>query len=502
MQDVLVARYAGVLWAAESVALRERDGTVRRSGIMSGMKRNSPWFLAFVCAVVVCLTAVPAIEARVEPTHGFDIFSQDEEIQLGKQNAAEVMKQMPVLPDSDPVTQYVQRLGAKLAQRAPGYQWPYNFHVVNVKEINAFALPGGPIFVNLGTIQAADNEAQLAGVMSHEISHVVQRHGTRAVSKQMGAQLPLAILGGLMGNSTLAKAAEMGISFGVGSYFLKNSRQSESEADLLGTDIMYDSGYEPRQMAVFFEKLEKQMGASANSLINQFMSDHPNPGNRAEAVSNEVKTLMPRTYLGDGDDFRAVKNRVAGMKPLSSQEVAAMQKVGGNPNAGVVPAADVTPSASLKVFSHHEYQISYPENWQVFGDASSNVTIAPGSGVSQNAVAYGVMIANYQPEDSKANLDAATHELLASLRQSNPDLKQIGNDETIRINGVAGKSVDMIGSSPIKDAQGRAIQERDWVVTMPRRDGTVLYLVFISPDKDFGAMRPAFEGMVRTLRVK
>jgi predicted Zn-dependent protease len=192
----------------------------------------------FALVLIAFLSASPCLEARVEPTHGFDIFSQDEEIQLGKQNAAEVMKQLPVLPDSDPVTQYVQKLGSRLAARAPGYQWPYNFHVVNVKEINAFALPGGPIFVNLGTIQAAENEAQLAGVMSHEISHVVQRHGTRAASKQMGAQLPLAILGGLMGNSTLAKAAEMGISFGVGSYFLKNSRQSESEADLLGTVIM------------------------------------------------------------------------------------------------------------------------------------------------------------------------------------------------------------------------------------------------------------------------
>jgi hypothetical protein len=447
------------------------------------------------------MAATPCLEARVEPTRGFDIFSQDEEVQLGKQNAAEVMKQMPVLPDSDPVVQYVQKLGAHLTERAPGYKWPYNFHVVNVKEINAFALPGGPIFVNLGTIQAADNEAQLAGVMSHEISHVVQRHGTRAASKQMGAQLPLAILGGLMGNSTMAKAAELGISFGVGSYFLKNSRQSESEADLLGTDIMYDSGYEPAQMAVFFEKLEKQMGAGANSLMNQFMSDHPNPGNRAQAVSKEVKTLMPRTYATDSSDFKAVKTRVAGMKPLSQAEVAAAAKQGGTPGTGT-PGTDVTPSANMKVFAHNEYQISYPENWQVFGDQSSSVTIAPQSGVSQNAVSYGAMIANYQPEEQGANLDTATHELLASLRQSNPDLKQIGHDETIRANGVAGKSVDLVGTSPIKDAQGKPIEERDWVVTMPRKDGTVLYFVFISPDKDFGQMRPAFEAMLRTLQLK
>ena len=461
---------------------------------MAGMKTYSPNSKMLARMLIVYLVVVPSVEARVEPTHGFDIFSQDEEIQLGKQNAAEVAKQLPMLPDSEPVTQYVQKLGSLLAPRAPGYQWPYSFHVVNVKEINAFALPGGPIFVNLGTIQAADNEAQLAGVMAHEISHVVQRHGTRAASKQMGAQLPLAILGGLMGNSTLAKAAEMGISFGVGSYFLKNSRQSESEADLLGTDIMYDSGYQPQQMAVFFAKLEKQMGAGANSMINQFMSDHPNPGNRAEAVTREVKTLMPRTYLADSNDFKEIKKRVAGMKPMTSAEVAAAQKQGG--------PSDMVPSTNLKVFTHNEYQISYPENWQVFGDQTSSVTIAPRSGVSQKAVAYGVMIANYQPEEAGESLDTSTHELIAGLRQSNPDLKQIGRDETIRMKSVTAKSAELIGSSPIKDAQGKAMQERDWLVAIGRRDGTVLYLVFISPDKDFASLRPAFEGMLRTLQLR
>ena len=464
------------------------------------MDPRSPHLRCFVLSLLLCLIASPCLEARVEPTHGFDLFSQDEEIQLGKQNAAEVMKQLPLLPDSDPVAQYVQRLGAKLSAKAPGYQWPYNFHVVNVKEVNAFALPGGSIFVNLGTIQAADNEAQLAGVMSHEISHVVQRHGTRAASKQMAAQLPLAILGGLMGSSTLAKAAQMGISFGVGSYFLKNSRQSESEADLLGTDVMYDSGYEPHQMAVFFEKLEKQMGSSANSLMNQFMSDHPNPGNRAEAVSAEVKTLLPRTYLADSADFRDIKARVANMKPLTSEQVAAMQKQGATTPTG--SAGDITPSANLKVFNHSQYQISYPDNWQVFGDANSNVTIAPRSGVSQNAIAYGVMVASYQPENPHTKLDDATHELLASLRQSNPDLKEIGHDEPIRVNGLSGKSVDLVGSSPLKDPQGKAIEERDWVVTLPRRDGTLQYLIFICPDKDFGPIRPTFETMLRSVHLQ
>src|SRR6267378_2458771 len=309
----------------------------------------SPWSRLLVFPLVFCLLMPVALTARVEPTHGFDMFSQDEEIQLGKQNAEQVKKQVPVLPDSDPVVQYVQRLGGRLAAHAPGYKWPYEFHVVNVKDINAFALPGGPVFINLGTIQAADNEGQLAGVMAHEISHVVQRHGTRAASKQMGAQVPLAILGGIMGNGTLAKAAELGISFGVGSYFLKNSRRSESEADLLGTDMMYDTGYDPHQIAVFFEKLEKQAGAAGNSPIGQFLSDHPNPGNRAEAVSQEVATLPRRTYVTDSPDFQQIKTRTAGMKPLSSQEVAAMQKQSESPDASQ-PGSDITPSPNLKSF--------------------------------------------------------------------------------------------------------------------------------------------------------
>src|SRR5579864_5887831 len=280
-----------------------------------------------VLAVVlaICLSAPQMLQARVQPTHGFDLFSADQELQEGKQAANETNKQLPVLSDSDPVTKYVQQLGAKLAAHAPGEKWPYNFHVVNQKEINAFALPGGPVYVNLGTIQAADNESQLAGVMAHEISHVVQRHGTRGATKQMAAQLPLAILGGVMGQGALSQMAQLGISFGVGSYFLKNSRQAEKEADLLGSNIMYDTGFNPQAMAQFFEKIQAQGGSRAP----QFLGDHPDPGNRVEYVMSEVDTLPRKQYRGDSPEFRDIKQRVGSMRPLSAQEIAARQKAGG-----------------------------------------------------------------------------------------------------------------------------------------------------------------------------
>ena len=440
-----------------------------------------------------CVATPHVLVARVTPSHGFDMFSAQEEVQAGQQASAQVSKQLPVLPESDPITQYVQRLGRQLAAHAPGEKWPYSFHVVNQKEINAFALPGGPVYVNLGTIQAADNEAELAGVMAHEISHVVQRHGTRAASKQMAAQLPLAILGGIMGRGALSQMAQMGISFGVGSYFLKNSRQAESEADLLGSDIMYDTGFNPQAMANFFTKLEKEGGARSP----QFLSDHPDPGNRAEAVAKEVATLPRKTnYRTDSAEFRDIKQRVGSMKPLTAQQIAERQ----TPATGA-SSADVRPSGAVRNFSHSDFEISYPENWQVLGDQNSSVTIAPQSGVSQNAVAYGMMINTYQPEDN-ANLDQATHELLASLRQSNPDLRQIGHDENIRVNGITGKSVDLIGTSPLHDEEGRAGRERDWLVAFMRRDGSVLYTVSIAPDRDFESLRPTFEQMLRSLRLR
>jgi Zn-dependent protease with chaperone function len=448
-----------------------------------------------VVLLAFSVTTPQSLQARVQPSHGFDMFSAHEEVQAGQQAAAQVGKQLPLLPDSDPVTTYVQRLGRQLAAHAPGEKWPYSFHVVNQKEINAFALPGGPIFVNLGTIQAADNEAELAGVIAHEISHVVQRHGTRAASKQMAAQLPLAILGGVMGQGALSQMAQMGLSFGVGSYFLKNSRKAESEADLLGTDIMYDTGFNPRAMSDFFAKLEKEGSVARGP---QFLSDHPDPGNRAQAVSKEVATLPRKTsYRTDSAEFRDIKPRVGSMKPLTAQQIAERQTPTMSASAG-----SIEPSANVRSFSHSDFEISYPDNWQVFGDQNSSVTIAPQSGVSNSAVAYGVLINIFQPEDSNVTLDQATHELLASLRQSNPDLRQIGHDENIRLNGVIAKSVDLIGTSPLKDPSGRAAQERDWLIAVRLRDGSLLYLVCIAPETDFESLRPTFERMLKSLRLR
>jgi predicted Zn-dependent protease len=182
--------------------------------------------------------------------------------------------------------------------------------VVNDKSINAFALPGGPMFVHTGLIASADNEAQIAGVFAHEISHVALRHGTNQASKSSLLQLPAALAGGAVGNgSILGQLAQMGIGFGANSLLLRYSRNAERDADLMGTRMMAGAGYDPIEMARFFEKLKGEAG-TAKGL--QFFSDHPDPGNRVKAVEDEIRYLPthPKASLGNAAELRRMQDVV------------------------------------------------------------------------------------------------------------------------------------------------------------------------------------------------
>ena len=222
-------------------------------------------------------------------------FTPQQEVTEGAKVAAQVYQQMPVLAESDPVSRYVAQLGAHLVSHAPGLKWPFTFHVVASSDINAFALPGGAIFVNLGTVQAAQTEAQLAGVMAHETSHVVLRHSTCNMKKQQTTNL-LAGVGTiasriLLGNGAAGQIGQAIIGAGNGLYGLRMSRDDEKQADLLGTDILYNTGYDPRGMPQFFEIIEAKYGSGGAQLL----TDHPNPGNRTQYVDAEIATLPQRT---------------------------------------------------------------------------------------------------------------------------------------------------------------------------------------------------------------
>jgi beta-barrel assembly-enhancing protease len=483
---------------------------------MSVMKNRSLSVQAVALTLAMLLAAPQAMWARFNPPKHYNMYSPQQDEEVGKQAAAQVYKTMPVLPENDPLTKYLQKIGNDLASHANanpirGEKWPFTFHVIAQKDVNAFALPGGPMFVNVGTIVSADNEAQLAGVMAHEMSHVRLRHGTVNASKGGMLEALGGVLGGVLGNGAAGSLARLGTQVGVGSVLLKFSRDYEKEADLLGTDLMYDTGYNPQAMADFFKKLE----ASGGSRGPQFLSDHPNPGNRSAYVAAEVQTLPSRgSYRGNSSDWASVKSKAAATKTYTGQEIAAgkFTPTGvtgpGSNGGGVQPASGssasntggLAPSGNYQTFEHNAYRIKYPENWAVNGKVDSNVTIAPNGGIVDNGVAYGVILDGFKPKSS--DLDSATRELIASMQQGNPGMKQIGNGEEITVNGVHARSVDVTNTSPIKDSSGQPLKEKDWIVTLPLKNGDVLYTVFISTDRDYAKLQPGFENMLRSLKLK
>lgn len=476
-----------------------------------------------VALVLVALLAAPAwLLAAVapelpDPGTVPGVTKQQQE-RAGLQASGEVYKQMPVLPDSNPVTQYVQRLGQRLQAVIPTeYSWPYQFHVVPQKEINAFALPGGPIFVNLGTINAADNEAELVGVMAHEMSHIYMQHSMKAARSRSTPSALAGLLGGILGayGGPIGSLASLGVQIGAGAVLMKYSRQDEAQADAVGAIIMYKAGYNPQAMADFFRKLEQQGGGSGGP---QFLSDHPNPGNREAAIQKEIADWPPEQWRGDSSQFRQAKSAAQAITAYTAQQIAQGAKQGiwarQNSQGGAAPAARqvtstddiaaplaVTASNNLVRLQHTGYRIAYPDNWQVVGNTQSPVTIAPQGGLVQSAVACGVLIDQYRPRSPNQPLDEITNELIGTLQQQDPHLRVIGAPQSITVNGVSGRSVDLAGVSPVQ-RDGQPERERDWLVTVPRPDGTLAYLVFVSPESAFPSLRPTFESMLRTFHLE
>ncbi len=478
---------------------------------------------ALLLSLLIAAPAWPAESASlpVLPDPGHPSMSREKQEELGTKTAAEVYRQMPVLPDSSPVTQYVRQLGKKLVTVIPRENsWPYQFHVVQQSDINAFALPGGPVFVNVGTINAARNEAELAGVIAHEMSHVYMQHSAKQAPKQEFANI-LGALGGVLGGAA-GDLAQMGIQFGAGTLLMKYSRKDEAQADAVGAIIMYKAGYNPRAMAEFFQNLEKVVGNGGP----QFLSDHPNPGNRVEAVDKEIAGWPPEKYLATSPAFLNVKEQAKGITAYTAQQIADGAKTGlwaaQNQKSGAVPPAvetpgaatpaaseagtittvsyqQVAPSGDVKTFQANDFSISYPANWQAVAGQGS-ATLAPAAGVGQNAVAYGVIVSSAANVDN-TSLNDATQGLIQNLEDTNPGLHIYDSPRKIQVAGGEALSTMLAGNSPIQHG-GHPLVERDWLITLPRPEGGMLHLVFIAPESDFAKLQPTYQKMLDSLQVK
>lgn len=256
------------------------------------------------------LFAVTSAVAQLQTVRpGFNLFTPAQDIQLGKEARGEIEKKLAIVHNAQ-LSTYVTSIGERLARSPHAGDFPFTFTVVYDKNVNAFSLPGGPVYLNTGVIAACENEAQLAGVMAHEMSHIALRHGTSQLSKQNLIALPAALIGGAVGNDSLiSRIARLGIGLGANSVLLRFSRTAESQADYNGAAIMAEAGYNPIEMARFFEKLEAQDPHQGG--LAQFLSDHPNPGNRVAAVEEEVRHMPQRNYVDDSPRFHKMRDLTA-----------------------------------------------------------------------------------------------------------------------------------------------------------------------------------------------
>jgi beta-barrel assembly-enhancing protease len=294
--------------------LHPQSPVSRVKGRVSGLTKSA-------VAILLLSATVLAATGPTQFKPGFNLFTKQQDVQLGQEAAADIRKQVTIVKDPA-LTAYVNAIGKRLiaSQEAKDSGFPFTFEVVADPTINAFALPGGPMFINTGLLKAVDNEAQLAAVMGHEMSHVILRHGTNQASKANLIQIPLALAGQLTGSDTLmGQLTQLGIGLGANSVLLKFSRTAETQADLMGSHLMAEAGYNPIQMARFFDKLNAQGGSEAI----EFLSDHPNPDNRSKLIEQEIRRMPSRTYGYQTGQFQAMKKAVAAIKeppPRQPQE--------------------------------------------------------------------------------------------------------------------------------------------------------------------------------------
>jgi len=248
-----------------------------------------------------------------------NLYSLESEVALGKQFAQEVERSSRIIDDPI-VSEYVNRVGQNLVRNSDA-KVPFTIKVVDSDELNAFALPGGFFYVNSGLILAATEEAEMAGVMAHEIAHVTARHGTRNATKGQIAQLamlPLLIFGP---GGWAGYGLYQGLNFLIPLQFLKFSRDSEREADFLGLQYMYKTGYDPNAYIGFFEKVQAQEKKRPGSIPKVF-SSHPPSAERIQNTQNEIATVLPARdeYIVSTSEFDYVKARLRQLQSVSQAQ--------------------------------------------------------------------------------------------------------------------------------------------------------------------------------------
>jgi Zn-dependent protease with chaperone function len=455
-------------------------------------------------AIVAALAAVSDAQSRFNPPK--NKYTPEQDVQLGREAAAKVRQEYPIITD-ERIASYLDRLGRRLVQAAPPELnkpvFEYSFTPVNLKEINAFALPGGPMFVNRGMFDAAQSEGEVVGVMAHELSHVLLRHGTANASKAQGFQfgaLAGAIAGAVVGGGW-GDVISQGSQFGLGTWLLKYSRDYEKQADLLGAQIMAAAGYDPRDLARMFETIARQSKGQSSP---QWMSSHPDPGNRSEYIAREAAALPIAPQTTDARAFQDVRGSFASLPPATSMGDLARRDTSSSGGNGTAPATVGTlgrpvppPAAQFRTARGGRlFEVSVPANWQALSSTNA-IRFVPenaygqvnGAGVYTHGVELGVTRA------ASRDLREATTAFTNALARANPELRRLGEQQVARLSQRSALVTGLANRSAV------GADEHIDLYTTFLADGNLFYYLAVAPASEADRYAPAFDRIARSIRL-
>jgi Zn-dependent protease with chaperone function len=481
-----------------------------------GVNMKQPAFGRRIASAVMAamLFAMPlASIAQTRISMPKNKYSVQDDVKLGNDAARQVERQFPLISDAD-AAEYLERIGQRLVAAIPSqFQEPafnYRFRWVNASDLNAFALPGGPMYVDRGMLESAHNEGELAGVMAHELSHVVLRHATAQQTKATSAGSTLRNLGLILGGAVLGgqAGAQLGAVFAQG-FALKYSREYESQADTLGAQIMASAGYDPRDLANVFQTIASQSRGGTP----QWLSSHPDPGNRYQKINQEAQYLRVTNPIKVTRDFERVQAKFRAMPRARS--MAEIQQGGGTYNNGTYSGGRNSggnnggynggstaggyartvpyPSSQMKAYSAGNVSFGVPSNWEPFS-GGSQAAFAPQGAYGDQGITRGLMV-GFESTQSR-NLATNSQNYVNSVLQGNAYLSQRSGFVQTNIGGQQGYSIQLSGRSQLT---GRA--EIVTIFTTQMRNGQLFYMITVAPQDEAASYSQAFRGIINSVQI-
>ena len=463
-------------------------------------------FAALVLVWTMLVTPL-AVLAQTQIKVPKNKYKVQDDVKLGRDYSAQVEREFPILRDTES-TSYLEGVGRRLVSSIPAeFQqsaFQYSFKIVNARDINAFALPGGPMYVNRGMIEAAKTEGEMAGVMAHEISHVALRHSTAQATAQSNPLKQILGIGAILGGGLIL--GQTGAAIGQGLYntllVYPYSREYETQADILGAQILANAGYDPRDLANMFRTIEKESGGSGP----EWLSTHPAPANRYENINREAEKLnVSRNPIKMTRGFERIQAKLRSLpKAKSMKEIDAQNKRNGgggnnddsqNPTSGGRYESRVPyPSTRTRSDSPASWlQLSVPDNWERF-PSQSEVWYAPEGAYGDQGITRGALVGTYKAQSQ--NLSEATESYVNGILQGNNYLRQTGGYTRTTLSGRTAYSTVLTGTSPVT---GRT--ETATVYTTLLSDGQLFYVVTVAPQSEAASYNSAFRTMLRSIRL-